>query len=519
MVSTESSGPANLTRRGVLGLGLGLGGAIALSACSVKVSGDAAAVTPKGITFPANKAKLPTGEVSFRWVDSGASKVPFNKAVVEAYHAQHPNVTLNYTGQGWPVVNETVTLGIRNGSAPDLFALPQAVPPATAIAEGWVRPLEDIIPDFEQWRKAWPEGSFVPGEHVFNGKLYTLPLNGNRRLSQMVVYDVKTFSDAGIDPARDLGSWDEMRAAARKITEKGAGKTYGLIVPGGQRIGRVVMELAVSAGWRSSETMGGMDYKTGEYAVDAPEMLQGLEQLQAFVTDKSMFPGYLTMKNQDVTGRMPNRVAAMTFDGPWNIEGWRVSNPEWEFGLVKQPPREKGKRYTEPFENVGVNNLWVYAKSPHPEIAGDILAYMGSVDGQAELIRLSRGTLVSVFPQAMEMAKKFDLDPMAKEADRLAQEIMRASPIVSIRNVDADKVALALKPVKPDINDIVQGIFTGKITDARKALTELNSGLNKALDDAIAAARAKGAKISREDWVFPNWDPSKDYTPQQYKEL
>jgi hypothetical protein len=26
----------------------------------------------------------------------------------------------------------------------------------------------------------------------------------------------------------------------------------------------------------------------------------------------------------------------------------------------------------------------------------------------------------------------------------------------------------------------------------------------------ITAAQEKGAKVSREDWVFPNWDPTKD---------
>lgn len=509
-----------LSRRKLMGLGLGMGTAFGLAACNVQVSdGGKAGSNGSGLTFPDTGASVPADQVSLRWVDSGASKAPFNQAVAKAYTARHPNVAVSYTGQGWPVVNQTVTLGVRNGSAPDIFQLPQSATASTAIAEGWVRPLEDLIPDFAAWQGAWPEGTFIPGVHSFDGKIYTAPLNSNRRLSQMVIYDTKSFEDAGLDPSRDLASWDDMRAAARKITQQGGGKVYGLILPGGQRIGRIVEQLAVSAGWRSSETLDGLDYKTGEYILNAPEMLAGLDQLTAFVTDKSIFPGFITMKNQDVTGRMPNRVAGMTFDGPWNLESWAQTDPGWKFGVAAQPPQDRGGKIYEPFENIGANNLWVYSKSKYPQVAGDIIGYLGSVAGQTEMIKAVRGTLGSVFPEATKAAKDADLNEKGVLADRLAAESMFAAPLVAVRNPDAGKVLLELKSVKPNVNDVVQGILSGKITDARKALTELNDGLNKALDDAIASAKSKGAEVSRADFAFSNWDKTKDYGAEQYKEI
>ena len=42
---------------------------------------------------------------------------------------------------------------------------------------------------------------------------------------------------------------------------------------------------------------------------------------------------------------------------------------------------------------------------------------------------------------------------------------------------------------------------------------------NKALDEAIAKAKADGAKVDRQDYVFANWDPFKDYGSAQYAEL
>ena len=36
---------------------------------------------------------------------------------------------------------------------------------------------------------------------------------------------------------------------------------------------------------------------------------------------------------------------------------------------------------------------------------------------------------------------------------------------------------------------------------------------------AIKAARAKGANVSRDDFVFPNWDPTRDYANEDYAAL
>ena len=74
------------------------------------------------------------------WMDSGDLKAVFIGAVIDAFGEQFPEVTTKYDGSGWDQVNQVVPLGIRNGSAPDVFALPQNVPAETAINEGWVQP-------------------------------------------------------------------------------------------------------------------------------------------------------------------------------------------------------------------------------------------------------------------------------------------------------------------------------------------------------------------------------------------
>lgn len=513
-MTVTPQGRSELSRRRLLGLGFGMAG-LAAAGCQVQTSDKSSGPKPT-VEIPDAKKKLPTKDLTFRWIDSGSLKALFNKAVLDAYHKKHPNVTTDYTGQDWPTVNKTVTLGIRNGSAPDIFAMPQPVPPATAVKEGWVQPIDALIPDFDEWRKQWPEGSLVPGEHVFDGKVYTVPLSSSMVPNQLLIYDEAILDDAGIDPDSDLVSWDQMRAAARKVTKRGDGKVYGLMIPGGQRVGRIVMGLAASAGWPSSETIWGFDFTTGEYAFDAPEVMDALEHLRGFESDGSLFPGCLTFKNDDVVGRMPNGVAGLTFHGPYYVADWKEAAPDWKFGFLGQPPREKGHKVTEPYQAVGQNLIWVNAETPYPEIAGDLFSYVGSVAGQTQQVRLTKGLIQSVIPKANRQAKGFDLDPHGVKAAQIAAAQLRKCPIPSVRNPDVSAALVEAMTIKPDFNELVQGIFTGDVTDPAKTFAQYNSKLNKALDTSIAEARAKGADISRDDWVFADWDPKKDFDAEDY---
>jgi multiple sugar transport system substrate-binding protein len=518
---------APLSRRQVLAWMGGAGAVLALPACDVQTSADDPAGVATGapqIEIPEPKVSIPTENVTFRWVDSGDLKALYQRPVFAAYSKKHPNIKTQYDGTGWDQVNQVVPLGIRNGSAPDVFALPQNVPAATAIAEGWVRPIDDLIPDFDQWKAKFPPNTLVPGVHIFNDRVYSWPLSSLRRLNFMLFYDTEYLQAAGYDdPGTQLGSWDELRQAARKITEQGKGKYFGLML-GAPQLRGIVSALANTAGWRGIEgdspDAGGFDLLTGRYNYADPIILEAIDLLRAMQSDKSLFPGFLGLKDVDARGRMPNRVAGMIFDGPWDIPAWPKANPDWKFDLIKLPPQEKGAAYTVPFQERGANASWVYAKTKYPQIAADLYSYMGSVDGQTQLVILSQGNLVSMIPEANEKAQIPQLlDPHARKATELAKSLMRNAPVPAIRNADAAAVALELKVVKPNFNDIMEGVFSGQIGDAKAELTKLNDSLNANLDRAIAAAKTKGAEVTREDWTFSNWKPAQEYTKADYDAL
>jgi multiple sugar transport system substrate-binding protein len=75
------------------------------------------------------------------------------------------------------------------------------------------------------------------------------------------------------------------------------------------------------------------------------------------------------------------------------------------------------------------------------------------------------------------------------------------------------------RPLTPDFGEVMQGLLSGQISDAKAAMEDLQSRSNAELDRAIKAAQDKGADVSRDDFVFANWDPNEDYTPEKYEEL
>ena len=123
---------ALLRRRTVLGATALMAGGLA--ACSVETGGtDGGAPAESVDEFDFAYDPETSESTQLAWMDSGDLKSVFISAVIDAFGEQFPEVAAQYDGSGWDQVNQVVPLGIRNGTAPDVFALPQNVPAETAI--------------------------------------------------------------------------------------------------------------------------------------------------------------------------------------------------------------------------------------------------------------------------------------------------------------------------------------------------------------------------------------------------
>lgn len=486
--------------------------------------GGAQTPEPGTITIPNSGVALPTEDITFRWIDSGGLKALFYDEFHGAYQEAHPNITVQYDPLPWTEVNQIVPLGVQSGNAHDIFAMPQDVPSPQAVAEGWVAPLDDIVPNFEEWKARFPIGSFIDGEHVFDGLTYTFPQTSNKRYWTMTFYNSQYMEQAGYDPESERLTWDQYREAARRITEQGQGQHYGVIFGAGahDRLSTFVRNLGRMAGAPAGGSLGfeDIDWRTGEFQYTSDEYLAAIDLLLGLQADGSIFPGSMSLNDAEAWSLFPQGVAGMILEGPWVIPQWQTENPDFNFGLASQPVPNNGNPMPLTYEETGSNQLWVYAESPYKQIAGDMFSYIGSVEGQVAIVAATDGQLSAILPEALEIAREsLQLDPYATEALALYDEQIRLGPMVTIRNPAASQVAFESRPLTPNLGQLVQGMLAGQISDVGAAMEDLQSRANAELERAIAAAQDGGVAVTRDDFVFANWDPNEEYTSDKYEEL
>jgi multiple sugar transport system substrate-binding protein len=476
---------------------------------------------PGTIVIPDSGAEIPTDDVNFRWIDSGDLKALFYKEFHAAYQEAHPNITIQYDALPWAEINRIVPLGVQSGDAHDIFAMPQDIPASQAVAEGWVAPLDDIIPNFAEWKSRFPLGAFMDGVHVFDGKTYTFPQTSSKRYWTMTFYNSDVMEKAGYDLEGERLTWDQYREAARKVTEQGAGQYYGVVFGGKSkdRLGTFVRNFGRMAGASAGSGVGfdDIDWRTGEFQYTSDEYLAAIDLLLGLNADGSIFPGSMSLNDAEAWSQFPQGIAGMLLEGPWVIPQWQRENPDFKFGLASQPVPNSGQSTPMTYEETGSNQLWVYANSDYKQIAGDMFSYIGSVDGQVAIMAATGGNLRAMIPEAVEIAQaNVKLDPYASEALALYDEQLRLGPMITVRNPDAAKIAFEKRPLTPDLGELVQGLLTGQVSDAKAAMEDLQSRANAELERAIKAAQDEGANVSRDDFVFANWDPTQEFTAENY---
>lgn len=500
-----------LRRRSVLGATALV--AAGLSACSVETGSDSGADEKTSSDFTFDFDADATESTQLSWMDSGDLKALFIEPVITEFGQQYPEVATTYDGSGWEQVNQVVPLGIRNGTAPDVFALPQNVPPETAIGESWVQPLEEVVPGFEQWRSGFPETALINGIHIFDGKVYSFPLNSTRRLNITQYISHEAAAAAGVDvPVESVASWDDLRSLAAEITASG---TPGILSTA-DHLYYVVANLANTAGWLGNSE--GMNMQTGTFEYSAPEYLQALDFIRSLIDDGSFVPGYLTLKDADARAQFPTGLAGISLNGPWDIVQWDEDYPDFEYSILPLPSPD-GSEYTIPYRETGSNMTWLYADSPNTDAAAAVLKFMGTPEGQRAMVELSGGFLVSTIEEANTSADPSLLHPKAKEVTDMATDLMRACPQFEIRNPDAGAVTLRLEAANPGISATIEGILTGQLPDAEAALSDLDARLTEAMEKAFDEARTDGAEVDISELQFPNWDPTRDYTADDYAAL
>lgn len=483
--------------------------ALAVSACSAQSPG-----TEQENGAPVNSAASQgsSEQIVLRVMDWSDS----SKAIREQFHKQfeekYPTIKIEYTQLTIDQFNNTVLTAIQAGEAPDLFPVPSTMKLSTAIAQGWFQPLDPYID--EAFKNAFVDGTFTEGTTVQDGNIYSIP-EGQSLPTTLVFYNKKLFAEAGLDPENPPVTYTEFRDAAKRITEVGKGKYYG-IIEGGKQAGRwtsAILDWSSLAG--SGLTANSpVSLVTHETSYDSEPVAELFRLFQGIAEDGSYHPQTASITAPEARAFFAQGQAGFIAQGPWNVGVWNSSAPDLDYGVMAPPQPDSGRSGSLPLYGA---QPWIglSAQSEHPDEAALYLKelYTG---GFYQEQYVENGIGFSVVKDVNESHLTI---PQLKQYYDIAKEYGRTVPNPIIRNAETAEVFTAFKDAHPNAGELLAAIVSGALKEPGDSLSKLSAQLSQAWGAAIETAKVKGAKVSSEDFIFANWNPLEDYTAKDYQAL
>lgn len=147
---------------------------------------------------------------------------PYWQAVIDAYEAANPNVTVELIDVPSADYQDTMNIRLSGGDDTDIITVKDIPGYSAMLTRGQIIPLNDYI---EADGLDLSVYSGAAEELTYEGNIYGLPFRSD---IWILFYNKDIFDAAGVEyPTNDM-TWDEFDAAARQLTSgSGADKVYG----------------------------------------------------------------------------------------------------------------------------------------------------------------------------------------------------------------------------------------------------------------------------------------------------
>lgn len=222
---------------------------------------------------------------------TGAEGKAFGK-LVDQYMSDHPGVDVSVLQVNQDYALQKVSTAVRGGTPPDISYLYGSWAPN--IAE--VPSLVDLTSTVRQPSVEWSD--FYQGERkvaTVDGKVVGIPALVD---NLAIVYNKKLFQQAGVEPPTASWTWDDFRAAAKKLTDPST-KQFGWTMPANDSEDTVWHWEAML--WEAGGDI--LNSSNTKAAFNSPEGLEALTMLRDMaVTDKSVYLDTTNSKPESVDG-------------------------------------------------------------------------------------------------------------------------------------------------------------------------------------------------------------------------
>jgi raffinose/stachyose/melibiose transport system substrate-binding protein len=319
---------------------LGVVGALALSACSADGGGSDDVVQ---ITAWGNHPE---------WKDT-------LDEITEIFNDSHPGIEVNWEYKPNANYQAAVNTAVSGGQAPDIFGWLEGTSIRTGASDGIIADLTGVV-DPEQLIDA------ARAQVEFDGKVWGSALSA---YTVGIYYQRDIFEEQGLEVPT---TWDELIDVSKALDDAGitawAMPSKDMILP--------YFFYTLAIGGVLGED-GYQDLLAGDRELTEPELVEAAQlllDLQPYFNEGFEAQGYAEGKAAFAEGR-----AAMIIGGSADFAGYQQTNPDVNVGVFGFPAPDGGASVT----TSGLDlNYTVWAESPHPEEAGEFIAWLSSEEAQ-----------------------------------------------------------------------------------------------------------------------------------------
>ena len=404
-------------------------------------------------------------EVIFWHAMSGNLEKSLNE-IVKKYNDSQDKIEVKPVFQG--TYEEALTKFNTVAGTKDAPAIMQTFEVGTKymINSGKIQPVQKFIDqdkyDTSQWEKN------ISNYYKVDGKQYSMPFNSS---TPVLVYNKDAFKEAGLDPEKAPRTYDELKAAAKKLTKKSGNNTtqYGFSI--------------LNYGWFFEELLasqGGLyvDHENGRNGNAEKAVFNSKEGLNVFNLINDMYKEgtfYNTGTNwDDMRAAFQSKKIAMFLDSSAGVKQL-IDNASFNVGVSYLPvPNEADRKGV----IIGGASLWMSKgiSEETQKAAWDFMKYLATPEVQAKW-HVDSGYF-AVNPKAYEQ------DIVKKEWEKYPQLKVTVDQLRETKSIPATQGALisvfpeSRQRVVSAMESLYQGVSPKDALD--RAVDETNRALQTA---------------------------------------
>lgn len=284
------------------------------------------------------------------------------QAIIKAFEAKYDYIKVVPTVIPWGQYWTKLQTSLPTSSGPDVFWMNDRAP--EFISADLLMDLQAMVDDGRIDLSKFPEA--LSGLFTVEGKLYGVPKDYN---TVGVYYNKALFDAAGVEyPANDW-TWDDLLAAAQKLTNADT-KQYGIAATtsGQTCVNNFIMQ---NGGMIASDE--------GDVTVNTPEVTEAIQFLHDMIFVHKVSPTAMELTDNPADVSFLSGKLAMFFGGSWSVKDFYEVLGD-NLGIAPMPQKKEAAIVISGLAFVGSAN------TAHPEETQLFLEFCATQEAQEKMI-------------------------------------------------------------------------------------------------------------------------------------